>query len=159
MSDSYRSRERQALAPLLELARGKSARELQEWLEYLRAEGPTVAARLERLLAESGRGASGRDSAGDAGGDAEWDDVSARAAGDGRSGEGPATGANGSSSAPGDAVVPPLPAPQSVVAGVPVLPLPLPPRAGDAKRGASSRERPERKRYVAPTLSFGLLVR
>ncbi len=156
MSDSYRSRERQALAPLLELARGKSARELQEWLEYLRAEGPTVAARLERLLAESGRGASGRDSAGDAGGDAERDDAAAGDPGDGRSGEGPATGANKSSSARGDSVVPPLP---PIVAGVPVLPLPLPPRAGDAKRVASSRERPERKRYVAPTLSFGLLVR
>ncbi len=128
MSDSYRSRERKALAPLLELARGKSARELQEWLEYLRAEGPTVAARLERLLAEGGERASTGDSEVGAGDDSSRDGAA----------EGGADGG---------------------AAHVSVIPLPLPPRTGESTRGESAHERPERKRYVAPALSYGLLVR
>lgn len=43
--------ERDALAPLLELAREKHGYDRQEWLSDLRREAPTVVARLERLLA------------------------------------------------------------------------------------------------------------
>lgn len=128
MSDSHPSRERQALAALLELARGKSARELQEWLEYLRVEGPTVAARLERLLAEGGERAPGGDSVVDAGDDGSRDGAS----------EGGAEGG---------------------AAHGPVILLPLPPRTGESTRGEQAHERPERKHYVAPALSYGLLVR
>ncbi len=43
--------ERDALAPLLELAREKHGYDRQEWLSDLRRDAPTVVARLELLLA------------------------------------------------------------------------------------------------------------
>lgn len=43
--------ERDALAPLLELAREKHGYDRQEWLSDLRRDAPTVVARLEQLLA------------------------------------------------------------------------------------------------------------
>jgi hypothetical protein len=52
MFRSFRTHERDALAPLIELARHKFGADRTLWLNELRADAPTVAARLEALLAE-----------------------------------------------------------------------------------------------------------
>lgn len=46
-------REREALAPLLDLAHAQSDAERRAWLEDLRTDAPTVVARLELLLIDS----------------------------------------------------------------------------------------------------------
>jgi hypothetical protein len=50
---SLRAAEREALAPLLALAQGKAGSERHAWLDDLRDEAPTVAAAIERLLADA----------------------------------------------------------------------------------------------------------
>ena len=55
MFESSGTRERDALAPLLAIARSKSGAEREEWLADLRTDAPTVVRRLERLLAEHER--------------------------------------------------------------------------------------------------------
>ncbi len=52
MFRSFRTHERDALAPLIELARHKFGADRTLWLNELRADAPTVAARIEALLAE-----------------------------------------------------------------------------------------------------------
>jgi hypothetical protein len=48
----FRKQEVAALAPLINLARGKSDAERSEWMEDLRREAPILMARIEALLAE-----------------------------------------------------------------------------------------------------------
>ncbi|MBK6487448.1 MAG: hypothetical protein IPF98_11365 [Gemmatimonadetes bacterium] len=55
MFGSIRSREHDALAPLISLARGQGAAQRQAWLDDLRTEAPTVVARVEQALAEADR--------------------------------------------------------------------------------------------------------
>lgn len=50
---SLRTLEREALAPLLALAQAKDGDARRQWLEELRADAPTVATTLERLLADA----------------------------------------------------------------------------------------------------------
>lgn len=50
MFGSFKSAERDALAPLLELALLKTGDEREEFLADLRSEAPAVVARLEQLL-------------------------------------------------------------------------------------------------------------
>lgn len=50
MFGSFQSAERDALAPLLELALLKTGDEREEFLADLRSEAPAVVARLEQLL-------------------------------------------------------------------------------------------------------------
>lgn len=52
MFRNFRTHERDALAPLLELARHKFGADRTMWLNELRSDAPTVAARIEALLAE-----------------------------------------------------------------------------------------------------------
>jgi hypothetical protein len=52
-SRSLRAVEREALAPLLALAQAKGGEERRAWLDDLRDEAPTVAAAIERLLADA----------------------------------------------------------------------------------------------------------
>lgn len=56
MFRSNRSRERAALAPLVALARAQRSHERRAWLDDLRTDAPTVAARIETMLAESEAG-------------------------------------------------------------------------------------------------------
>jgi hypothetical protein len=56
MRGFFQKDDRDALSPLLEIARTKSAVELDAWLADLRSDAPCVVARIEVLLAEEQRG-------------------------------------------------------------------------------------------------------
>lgn len=52
MFRSFRLRERDALAPLLDIVRQQFGADRTRWLNELRLDAPTVAARIEALLTE-----------------------------------------------------------------------------------------------------------
>jgi hypothetical protein len=55
MFSAFRNRELAALAPLLDLARGKTDMARRAWIDDLRRDAPVTMARIEAILAEEAR--------------------------------------------------------------------------------------------------------